>query len=115
MSNRRAACSRHGGCFWAAVGVPRFDPRPEGKGAGVQNAGDAGSRWSPSGEDGVFFGVAGLFPCFPRAQQDEVGRSVRLVGLQKHGGHHAYLKWLVEKAADFQILISATVCNAQSP
>ena len=23
----------------AAVGVPRFDPRPEGKGAGVQNAG----------------------------------------------------------------------------
>ena len=31
--------ARHVGCFLTAVGVPRFDPRPEGKGAGVQNAG----------------------------------------------------------------------------
>src|SRR5271170_6494528 len=31
--------ARHVGCFLTSVGVPRFDPRPEGKGAGVQNAG----------------------------------------------------------------------------
>src|ERR1700722_13441552 len=31
--------ARHVGCFLTAVGVPRLDPRPEGKGAGVQNAG----------------------------------------------------------------------------
>ncbi len=30
-----------------AVIVSRFDPRPEGEGAGVQNARNAGSRWSP--------------------------------------------------------------------
>jgi hypothetical protein len=47
---RRASAqpkARHVGCFGTAVGVPRFDPRPEGKEAGVQNAGDDGSRWSP--------------------------------------------------------------------
>jgi hypothetical protein len=32
--------------LFAAVGVPRFEPRPEGRGAGVQNAVDEGSRWS---------------------------------------------------------------------
>jgi hypothetical protein len=31
--------ARHVGCFLTAVGVPRFDPRPEGKGAGVQTRG----------------------------------------------------------------------------
>jgi hypothetical protein len=40
-------CSRHVDCIFAAVGVSRFDPRPEGEGAGVQNARRGGSRWSP--------------------------------------------------------------------
>jgi len=46
--------ARHVGCFLTAVGVPRFDPRPEGKGAGVQNAGMRASvgrrlHWAVSG------------------------------------------------------------------
>ena len=46
--------ARHVGCFLTAVGVPRFDPRPEGKGAGVQNAGVRASvgrrlHWAVSG------------------------------------------------------------------
>ena len=40
--------------FLAAVGWPRFEPRPEGKGAGVQNAGMRASvgrrlHWAVSG------------------------------------------------------------------
>jgi len=31
--------ARHVRLLFNCVGVPRFDPRPEGKGAGVQNAG----------------------------------------------------------------------------
>ena len=34
---RRVLAARR--LLFAAVSVPRFDPRPEGKGAGVQNAG----------------------------------------------------------------------------
>ena len=49
---RRVLASRR--LHFAAIGVPRFDPRPEGKGAGVQNAGMRASvgrrlHWAVSG------------------------------------------------------------------
>jgi hypothetical protein len=47
MSNRRAACSRHVGCFCGGAGmVSRFVPGPREAGAGKQNARDESSRWS---------------------------------------------------------------------
>lgn len=83
-SNRPAACSRHVGCFFAAFGEPRLDPGPREAGGPVQNAEDAGSRWSPSGEDGGQFRFASAFSCFPQAQHREVGRGVILVKFDRN-------------------------------
>ena len=46
----------------AAVGVPRFDPRPEGKGAGVQNAGMRAPVGRRLRAGGVVFRVVSAFP-----------------------------------------------------
>ena len=54
--------ARHVGCFWGAVGVPRFDPRPEGKGAGVQNAGMRAPDGRRLRAGGVWFRVVLAFP-----------------------------------------------------
>ena len=53
--------------------------------------------------------VVGAFPWFGRAQHREVERSVTLICLQEHGGHHAYLERLVKKAADSVVLIGLAV------
>ena len=39
----------HVACFLTAVGLPRFDPGPEGEGAGFKTQVQCGFRWSPSG------------------------------------------------------------------
>ncbi len=50
--------ARHVGCFLTAVGVPRFDPRPEGKGGRGSKRGDEGFRWSPAALGGVWSWIA---------------------------------------------------------
>ncbi len=46
QSPRRVLASRR--LLFTAVGVPRFDPGPEGEGGRAQNAEKCGFRWSPS-------------------------------------------------------------------
>jgi hypothetical protein len=68
--------ARHVGCFLAAVGVPRFDPRPEGKGAGVQNAGIRAPVGRCLRAGRVWFRVVSAFLWLSQAQHREVGCGV---------------------------------------
>ena len=81
----------HVGCFLTAVGWPRFDPRPEGKGAGVQNAGNEGSRWSPPACGRRLFLIERVFSVVrgcPSSRAWEWLPSSSLVRGQNHGDHH---------------------------
>jgi len=70
---RRVLASRR--LLFAAVGVPRFDPRPEGKGAGVQNAGMRAPVGRCLRGGGVGFRVVSAFPLSVPPQRPEVERA----------------------------------------
>lgn len=94
---------RHVDCFWLRLVCCVSIPGLKGRGRGFKTRG----KLAPVGRRLV---RAAFFPAFARAFPScwlspkiaSLGAAFpvpSLVGLQKHGGHHAYLEWLVEKTA----------------